>query len=420
MDKFSKGQASAFLFSLFILLDFFPSIIAAQVSTEVYVYSFLESPSLERIKSYFINKSDLVITIYDLNNESYSDELLKIVKILAMQGIQFLPPKTCITCELSHFTWKEIYLRYSRPLILFFRNKRLRAITIASSNHDTLDQALVSSGEHVKVFMRDGTVTSIDEEARSQIELLFNERHAKPYVEVFHLLPLIIMTASVDAINPCEFYVLIIFLSFVAFRIGKKATLKAGVAYSVAVFIIYFLMGLGISKLIAYAQEAKIFVAILGFSLGIRSFLNFVFGVFGLSLGLRDTIEAFSNRKFKRVPDFFSKRLYYRLRRVSKSPVTAFAIGVVASAFLLPCTSGPYLIALSLIADLETQLQGLLLLAIYNSIIIAPFLVITVGIYTLKLKTGELKRWSSTKQKWLNLIGGLLMIVLSLYLVLTI
>ena len=108
------------------------------------------------------------------------------------------------------------------------------------------------------------------------------------------------------------------------------------------------------------------------------------------------------------------------MRKVSENPITAFAIGVVASVFLLPCTSGPYLIALSLIADLETQLQGLLLLTLYNSIMITPFLVITMGIYMLKLKTGELKRWSSKKQKWLSLIGGLLMIVLSLYLVLTI
>jgi len=408
-----------FLFSLFILLGFSQYIVYAQTSVEVYVYSFTESPSLERIKDYFINEYGLTITIYDLNNESYPDELLKIVKILAMEGVQVLPPETCISCELSHFTWQEIYLRYSPPLILFFRDKKLTAVTVASDNYDTLDQALGSPGDHVKIFVRDRPAASIDDEARDRIETLFYERHSEPNVDLFRLLPLIIMAASIDAINPCEFYVLIILLSFVAFRHGRKATLKTGVAYSAAVFIIYFLMGLGIWKLIGYIEEAKIFIVILGFSLGLRAVLNFVFGVFGLSLGLRDTVGAFLNSKFKRVPDFFSKRLHERLRRVSESPITAFAVGVIASAFLLPCTSGPYLIALSLIANLETQLQGLLLIAIYNSIIIAPFLLITVSIYMLKLKTGRLKRWSSTKQKWLNLVGGLLIIILSLYLILT-
>jgi len=153
---------------------------------------------------------------------------------------------------------------------------------------------------------------------------------------------------------------------------------------------------------------------------GFRVVLNFVFGIFGLSLGLRDTIGAFLNRKFKRVPEFFSKRLSTHLRRASENPMMAFAIGVVASSFLLPCTSGPYLIALSLIANLETLVEGLFLLTVYNGIIITPFIAITLGVYTLKLKTSELKRWSSQKQKWLNLAAGLLMIFLSLYLLSTI
>jgi len=395
MKGMKGSKIASILFPLFILLDFSLSTIGAQISTEVYVYSFPESRILDDIKSYFSKNLHATITIYDLNNVSYSDDFLKIVGILGMEGVQVVPPEICTPCLLSHFTWEEIYLLYSSPLILFFRDERLTAITIASSNHDTLDQALASSRDNVKVFIRDGTVTSIDEEARAQIENLFNERRTKPHVDVLHLLPLIIMAASVDAINPCEFYVLIIFLSFVTFRIGRGAVLKAGVAYSVAVFIIYFLMGLGIWKLIAYTQEAKIFVVILGFSLGLRAILNFVFGIFGLSLGLRDAIGTFLNRKFKHVPEFFSKRLYDRLRRVSENPIAAFAIGIVASVFLLPCTSGPYLIALSLIADLETQLQGLLLLALYNSIMITPLLVITISIYMLKLKTSELKRWSS-------------------------
>jgi len=125
-------------------------------------------------------------------------------------------------------------------------------------------------------------------------------------------------------------------------------------------------------------------------------------------------------RSFKRVPEFFFKRLSAYLRRVSENPMMAFAIGVVASAFLLPCTSGPYLIALSLIANLETLFEGLFLLTVYNGIIITPFLAITLGVHTLELKTSDLKRWSSKRQKWLNLIAGLLMIFLSLYLISTI
>ena len=359
------------------------------------------------------------ITIYYLKNENYSDKFLEIISILAKQGVQTVPPGVCAPCELQYLSWREIYQRYSSPLLLFFHDERLTAITIASSSRRTLDQALAYSGKTVKVFLRDETVISIDEETKRQIELLFKDKDIKPQTDIFQLLPLIIMAASLDAINPCEFYVLIVFLSLVAFRLGRKAVLTAGVSYSITVFIMYFMMGVGIWKLISYIEEAKIFVAILGFSLGLRAILNFLFGAFGLSLGLRDAVGSFLNRKFKRLPDFFSKRLADCLRKVSENPLSAFAIGVVASAFLLPCTSGPYLIAISLIANLETQLQGVLLLILYNGIIVVPFLMITICIYLLKLKTSKLKKWFSTKQRWLNLIGGSLMIALSLYLIIS-
>jgi len=201
---------------------------------------------------------------------------------------------------------------------------------------------------------------------------------------------------------------------------GRKTVLKSGIAYSVAIFVIYYLMGFGLLKLILYVQEARLLVVILGISVGVRAVLNFVFGVFGLSFGLRDAIGSFLNRKFTRVPQFFSKRISVYLRMASERPMTAFIIGVVTSTFLLPCTSGPYLIALSLIASLETVAEGLFLLTVYNAVIITPFLAITLGIYMLKLRTGELKSWASKKQRWLNLIAGLLMILLSLYLISTI
>jgi len=250
---------------------------------------------------------------------------------------------------------------------------------------------------------------------RVQIENLFKER-VKPHISIFQVLPLIIAAACTDAINPCEFFVLIVFLSLVSVRFGRRAVLKFGVAFSAAIFAAYFMMGLGLWRLIGYVREAKIFVVILGLSLGLRSILNFIFGFFGLSVGLREAIGGFLNRRFKRVPKIFLDRVAESLRRFSSNPLSAFLIGVVTSIFLLPCTSGPYLIALSLISDIETQIRGLTLLN--NSIFITPFLAITAGMHMLKIKTSELKRWSSNKQRWLNLAGGLLTIALSIYLLL--
>jgi len=416
-------QIMCFLFLIFfVMLVDVPVAVLAQPSGEVYIYSFSESYSSEMLLDYFGNKSDLVVTFYDLNDANCSVEFLKIVYILARLGVEVVPAYMCTPCELTHFSWEEIYQMYASPMIVLFSEGRLSAITIATFNGKVLDQVINNPENSVKLFHWGGNQFILaGEDARIQLEEVITRQEGTDVPpDIFQILPLIIMAAAVDAINPCEFYVLIVFLSLVFFRIGRKAILKAGIAFSIAIFIVYYLMGLGLFQLIAYVQEARLFIVVLGFSLGLRAVLTFVFGVFGLSLGLRDTIGAFLNKKFRRVPEFFSKRLSAHLRRASENPLMAFVIGVVASSFLLPCTSGPYLIALSLIADLETLVDGLFLLTVYNGIIIIPFIAITLGIYTLKMKTGELKKWSSQKQKWLNLVAGLLMMLLSLYLISTI
>jgi len=308
---------------------------------------------------------------------------------------------------------------YASPLVGFFQDGKIVSITVAITDYEILDQAsAIDISDSVKIFTPYRTFTINDEDTRIQLEKAFiGEPSINHHAEIFYLLPLIITTATLDAINPCGFYVLIVFLSLVSLRIGeKKSILKSGVAFSIAVFIIYYLMGFGLLRLITYFQEAKIFVVILGFSLGFRAFFNFIAGFFGLSIGLRDMIGSFLNKRFKRIPEIFSKRISTYLREASDDPVVAFLIGVAASVFLLPCTSGPYLIALGLISNLETLFEGLFLLTVYNFIIIIPFLAITLGIYTLKLKTSDLKRFSSRKQRWLNLIVGLLMTLLILYL----
>ena len=385
---------------------------------DVYIYSFPELQSLKKVVEFFDNRgsTELKVTVYYLNSSENQKEFLKIINFLVMYGVKILPQTFCTPCELSHGSnWQDVYFRYSCPLLLLFQNKKLTAIVISRFDENTLEKALTYSGTQVKVFLRDGSVDSLDYNAKIQIENLFEER-INPSINFFRVLSLIIMAACVDAVNPCEFFVLIVFLSLVSMRLGRGAILKFGLAYSVAIFIIYFMIGIGIWRLISYIHEAKIFVIILGLSLGFRSILNFAFGFFGLSIGLRETIGGFLNRKFKRIPEFLSKRLTECLRKFSENPLSAFLIGIITSTFLLPCTSGPYLIALALIADLKTKFQGILLLLLYNSIIITPFIAIVLSIYMLKLKTSKLKKWSSTKQRWLNLIGGLLMIALSIYL----
>ena len=303
------------------------------------------------------------------------------------------------------------------PLVVVFRSGEL--VTVVFGFHSQGDWEMIMGSEYdgapVYSNLHDAwgrllpDVVMTDQETLNAISSLFDEHpdDSHGHRDIYSLLPLVVTAALVDAINPCEFYVLVVFLSLVFFRIGKKAVLKAGLAYSVAVFLTYYLMGFGLWRLMDYAQQLRFFVVA-------------VFGFLGLVVGFREVLGAVLEKEPKRVPDTLSKKLSDRLRRVSDNPLTAFGIGIVSGVFLLPCTSAPYFTALILISDLESLVEGLALLTVYNGIIIVPFIAITLGVHTLKLRTAELKVWSAERQRWLNIVSGLLIILLALYLLSTI
>ena len=61
------------------------------------------------------------------------------------------------------------------------------------------------------------------------------------------LLPLVVVSALIDSINPCAFSILILTIAFL-FSIGKlrSGVLEIGMAYILGIFLVYTLIGLGI------------------------------------------------------------------------------------------------------------------------------------------------------------------------------
>jgi len=101
------------------------------------------------------------------------------------------------------------------------------------------------------------------------------------------------------------------------------------------------------------------------------------------------------------------------LKKVA-SPVGAFFIGFLISLFLLPCTSGPYIVILGLLADITTRDYAVLLLLMYNLIFILPMLLITFGIYFGITTTTKAEEWRTRKLKILHLIAGLIILALGI------
>jgi len=214
-------------------------------------------------------------------------------------------------------------------------------------------------------------------------------------------IPAVLSAAVVDAINPCAFAVLIILLTTILSAGRKKRVLYAGLAFSTSIFISYFLMGLGLYSAVQAAGLTHKFYTIV-------AILAILVGLFNL----KDYLW-YGKWFIMEVPLSWRPRMKSVLRGVTSVP-GAFLIGFVISLFLLPCTSGPYIVILGLLAKVTTRNQAIMLLLFYNLVFVLPMLIITLAIFFGFTTTEKAEAWRKSKLKILHLIAGSLILLIGI------
>jgi cytochrome c biogenesis protein CcdA/glutaredoxin len=214
-------------------------------------------------------------------------------------------------------------------------------------------------------------------------------------------LPAVISAAAVDAINPCAFAVLIILVSTILASKKRKKALFAGVAFSFAIFLSYLLMGLGL------------YTAII--ETGISHTFYFIVAILAILLGLFNLKDYLFYGKWfiMEVPLSWRPKMKSLIKNVTSIP-GAFFIGFVVSLFLLPCTSGPYIVILGLLAKTTTKMYAFYLLLLYNLIFVLPMILITLVIYFGVTTTEKAENFRQSKLKILHLIAGLIILLLGI------
>jgi cytochrome c biogenesis protein CcdA/thiol-disulfide isomerase/thioredoxin len=207
----------------------------------------------------------------------------------------------------------------------------------------------------------------------------------------------IISAAVIDSINPCAFSVLIFLLVYLMALGSKKKVLKIGLTYIFAVFVVYFLSGLGLFVVIQQANITKsvyLIAAIVAIGAGLINVKDFFWYGKGITLAIpesgKSTIEKYIHKA---------------------SIPAAIILGILVSLFELPCTGGVYLAILGLLSTKMTLWQGIPYLLLYNIIFVLPLFII-LGIVYKGTSPESLEKWRSGNRKWLRLIMGLGMILL--------
>jgi cytochrome c biogenesis protein CcdA/glutaredoxin len=208
--------------------------------------------------------------------------------------------------------------------------------------------------------------------------------------------------ALVDSINPCAIAVLLILLTTLLTAGEKTRALKAGIAFIISIYIVYFLFGVGLFHALQITGLSYWFYQILGL-------FAIVIGI----LNIKDYFWYGGGGFVMEIPRSWRPTLKKLLQGVT-SPAGAFLIGFVVCLFELPCTGGPYLFMTGLLAQQVTQDIAIPILLYYNVLFVLPLVGIVVLLYFGMSKVEEMEEWRNKNIRLLHLIAGLIMVALGI------
>lgn len=201
--------------------------------------------------------------------------------------------------------------------------------------------------------------------------------------------PVTIMVAGfVDGINPCAFTVIVFFISFLFFHNYKKESIAlVGMAFIIAVFITYVLIGLG---LFGWLHAMK------GFWF-ITAIINIAIALFSIGLGIISLYDAYvfarhgqSEKMLLQLPQFLKNKIHavigkqYRLTGDKSAQMSsrtlffgALGVGFFVSLFESICTGQLYLpTVMYVFKTTPHKLQAFGYLVVYNIMFTVPLFAI--------------------------------------------
>jgi len=214
------------------------------------------------------------------------------------------------------------------------------------------------------------------------------------------LLPLVLVAALIDSVNPCAFSILLLTVAFLL-SIGKlrSKVLQIGIAYIAGLYGVYFLIGLGLLQAL-HLFETPHFMGNLGAGLLV---------VLGLINITNEFVPAFP-LKFA-IPQSAHRHMAVLMERASVP--TAVVLGGLVGLCEFPCTGGPYLMVLGLLHDQGTYFTGVGYLLLYNVIFVLPLVLILLVASNSSL-LGKVQQWQQERRGTMRLGGGAAMVALGL------
>lgn len=226
----------------------------------------------------------------------------------------------------------------------------------------------------------------------------------------------IITGGLLDGINPCAFATLIFFIAYLErVKQKKKTLLYIGISFSLAVFIGYILVGVGILEFYYQAEQ----------SLFISDIIYLVAGALALFLGifnLYDYARVKKNEKpILQLPGFLKSKRGRIIRVLTQDRgipfliILAFLVGFGIALLEFVCTGQVLIPVLAVIKNASPErFTAYLYLILYNIMFIVPLLLI-LGFFYFGYKSETFGEILRSRQGLIKILTAVFLLVIGLY-----
>jgi cytochrome c biogenesis protein CcdA len=246
----------------------------------------------------------------------------------------------------------------------------------------------------------------------------------------FRLAP-VLLAGLVDSVNPCAIATLIFFLSYLAFT-GRRPRelLGVGAAFTAGVFITYFLIGLGLLRVLhAFSATTTLarwvypFTGVATLALAGISFRDYLKARRGetsaMTLQMPRRLKRWTHQVIRTQMSPGSECAYAPAIGAGRLAGAAFATAAVISALEFTCSSQVYLPTLIYMTQVEEhRLRATWLLLLYNAMFVAPlvalFLLSSLGASSRSLGAFFVRRTAAIKLVMTFLLAGFSLYILAI------
>ena len=222
--------------------------------------------------------------------------------------------------------------------------------------------------------------------------------------------PVVLGAGVADGLNPCSFALLVLFATYTLTLVNAVASdgsptlearrrlLGAGSLYVGAVWITYFVIGLGLLSFLGW--------------LGRDHLVTRVAAVLALLMALWMLKDVFlpGVGPSMTAPHGTSARMHKAIERGGLAGM--LIAGVLVGICTVPCSGAIYLDIVAVLHASGGGATGLALLALYNIAFIVPLLILLLAVSDRRV-LGQLGRWNRSNSPWIKVGLALAVIVMS-------